>query len=242
MRQLRLLLHFAIIAFGFQRIVVAQTDGHHATTHKLAHATIGCAASLDACPAAGCGGGDPSLNVKKNRLDAPTGDPQEFTFEDFIHLETERPGPGEYTPGDRKEIEDLGEDTYVALAGFLIGAHPGSPETCNCKLSGESNNDFHINLVERKTDRLTDSIVVEMTPKIRPANPAWTLVKLQGLLKPSNPPYVRISGYLLLDTEHISRSGGPRITIWEIHPVTRFQVCTTLPAKCDSGTGWKDLN
>ena len=81
-----------------------------------------------------------------------------------------------------------------------------------------------------------------MTPKFRETKPAWTLSKLQGLLSGSDPPYVRVSGYLLLDTEHISRSGGPRITIWEIHPVTRFQVCGSTPAKCDSGTGWKDLN
>jgi len=219
-----------------------QTSRRHATTHTLAHPATACAASLDACPAQGCGGGDPSLNTKKNRLDLPVGEPQEFTFEDFTHLETERPGPGEYTPGDRTEIEELGEDTYVALAGYMIGAHPGSPETCNCKLSGEPNNDFHITLVERKTDRLTDSVVLEMTPKMRQTKPAWTLPKLHALLNDSNPPYVRVSGYLMLDTEHISRSGGPRMTIWEIHPVTRFQVCSSTPAKCASGTGWKDLN
>ncbi len=51
-----------------------------------------------------------------------------------------------------------------------------------------------------------------------------------------------MSGFLLLDTEHISKNGGPRMTIWEIHPVTRFEVCTTTKAKCDLGTGWKDID
>jgi hypothetical protein len=223
-------------------ILPAQHPIRHSTTHTLAHKAVVCADSLDVCPPEGCGGGDPSLNVKKNVLQKPEGQPQEFTFEDFIHLESERPGPGEYIPGDRKAIEEMGEDTFVALNGFMIGAHPGSPETCNCKLSGEPNNDFHINLVERKTDRLTDSVVVEMTPKMRKMNPSWTLTNLQNLLDETNPPYVRVSGLLLLDTEHISQSGGPRITIWEIHPVTRFQVCKTTVAACDSGSGWRDLD
>ena len=230
----------AFFVLACPALLLAQT-AHHATTHTLAHPATACAGSLDACPAAGCGGGDPSLNVKKNRVDKPTAAVQEFTFEDFTHLESERPGPGQYTPGDRKEIEDMGEDTYISLAGFLIGAHPGGTETCNCKISGEANNDYHLNLVEQKTGKMTDSVVVEMTPRVRPSNPSWTLTKLQGLLKPTNPPYVRVSGYLMLDTEHISRSGGPLLTIWEIHPVTKFEVCTTTPVKCDAGTGWKEL-
>jgi hypothetical protein len=208
----------------------------------LAHQPIACAVSLDACPARGCGGGDPSLDAKKNVLQQPTGQPQEFTFEDFVHLEAERPGPGGYTPSMRQEIEEMGEDTFVALHGYMIGAHPGSPETANCKLSGEENNDFHINLVERKTDRLTNSVVVEMTPKIRRGHPNWTLSVLHGLLDETNPPYVRVSGFLMLDTEHINKSGGPRMTIWEIHPVTRLQVCMTTKPACDSGTGWREID
>lgn len=113
-----------------------QHPTRHSTTHTLAHKAVACADSLDVCPPEGCGGGDPSLNRKKNVLQKPAGQPEDFTFGDFIHLESERPGPGEYTPGDRKSIEEMGEDTFVALNGYMIGAHPGSPETCNCKLSG----------------------------------------------------------------------------------------------------------
>jgi hypothetical protein len=142
----------------------------------------------------------------------------------------------------REEIEAMGEDTFIALHGYMIGAHPGSPETCNCKLSGEENNDFHINLVEQRTDRLIQSVVVEMTPKVRAMHSNWTLAALHNLLDETNPPYVRVSGFLLLDTEHINKNGGPRMTIWEIHPVTRFEVCTTTKAKCDLGVGWRDID
>src|SRR6476661_2401699 len=70
-------------------------QARRAVSHKNAHGATACATSLSACPPEGCSTGDPLLNTKKNRLDAPVGAPQEFTFEDFIHLESERPGPGE---------------------------------------------------------------------------------------------------------------------------------------------------
>jgi hypothetical protein len=123
-------------------------------------------------------------------------------------LEAERPGPGDYTPGMREEIEAMGEDTFIALHGYMIGAHPGSPESCNCKLSGEENNDFHINLVERRTDRLTQSVVVEMTPKVRAMHRNWTLAALHSLLDESNPPYVRVSSFLLLEYRTLKRFRG----------------------------------
>src|SRR5262245_23127285 len=134
-----------LIVLGASGTVSAQTPTRRSTHLTLAHTATACAVSLDVCPVEGCGGGDPSLNRKKNVLQQPAGPPEEFTFADFAHLEAER--PSHYTPGMREEIEEMGEDTFVALHGFMIGVHSGSPETCNCKLSGEGDNDFHINLV-----------------------------------------------------------------------------------------------
>ena len=210
--------------------------------HVFAHTSRACSTSLAKCPPAGCGGGDTLLNTKKNRLDLPTAALEPMTFADFLHLQGE--APTQWTQNQpRTEAEQLGEDTPVALAGFLLGAHSGSPETCNCKLSGESNNDYHINIVERASDRLPSSIVVEMTPKMRATVPEWTLANINGLITdPNNPPLVRVSGYLLFDSEHVSRSGGERATIWEIHPVTKFEVCSS-GASCtvDSDAGWQDI-
>ena len=208
---------------------------------KPAHRATACSTSLANCPSEGCGGGDPQLNKKKNRLDAPQQPYEPMTFEDFMHLEEER--PTQWNEGQpRGDVEAMGEDTPVSLAGYMIGAHPGSPETCNCKLSGEPNNDYHINLVERPTDRLWNSIVVEMTPKMRATVPQWTLEKLDGLIVDlNNPPLVRVSGYLLFDSEHVSRSGGPRLTIWEVHPVMKFEVCNGAQCTVDSDAGWQDI-
>jgi len=227
---------FLLAALGFTR---AQTHTHHSRTN--AHSSKACKSSLANCPPEGCGGGDPLLNEKKNRLDAPTTAYQSMGFADFLHLEEERPTHWD-TGQARDEVEQMGEDTPVMLAGFLLGAHSGSPESCNCKLSGEANNDFHINIVERATDRMQDSIVVEMTPKMRATIPQWTLNGINSLVSdPSKPPLVRVSGYLLFDSEHVSRSGGERATIWEIHPVEKFEVCAGGNCTVDSDTGWKDI-
>lgn len=209
---------------------------------KPAHSSKACSTNLANCPAQGCGGGDGLLNKKKNRTDIPQSSYQTMTFEDFVHLEEER--PTRWTANQaRSVVEGQGEDTPVTLAGYMIGAHPGSPETCNCGLSGEPNNDYHINLVERPTDRLWNSIVVEMTPRIRPSFPRWTLQNLQSLITDiNNPPLVRVSGYLLFDSEHVTRSGGPRITIWEVHPVTKFEVCSGTDCTVDSDNGWQDIS
>jgi len=44
-------------------------------------------------------------------------------------------------------------------------------------------------------DRMQDSIVVEMTPRMRTSIPQWTLDRINGLATdPSEPPLVRVSG------------------------------------------------
>lgn len=230
-----------IIVLGVGTTVAQVAHQHARGLRKTSHAAKACSTNLASCPVEGCGGGDTLLNKKKNRTDIPQSSYQAMTFEDFLHLEEER--PSQWTENqDRSEVEALGEDTPVTLAGYMIGAHPGSPETCNCKLSGEANNDYHINLVERPTDRLWNSIVVEMTPRIRSSVPQWTLQNLQNLITDvNNPPLVRVSGYLLFDSEHVSRSGGPRITIWEVHPLTKVEVCNDTQCTVDSDSGWQDI-
>jgi hypothetical protein len=212
-------------------------------THKTAHTAAACATSMGSCPPEGCGGGDPKLNVKKNRTDMPAGTLEAWTFDEIIHLEEER--PTQWMEGqDRTQVEEMGEDTPIMLSGYLLGAHAGGPETCNCKLSGADNNDIHINIVHNSTDKITDSIVTEMTPRIRAAHPGWDKAQatFDQLTANGRRPYVRVTGYLLFDSEHVSRSGGPRITIWEVHPITAFELCSsTTAAVCDKGNSWTAL-
>lgn len=52
--------------------------------------------------------------------------------------------------------------------------------------------------------------------------------------------YVRVTGWAMLDTQHIAHPINRRSN-WEIHPATKFEVCTATVADCDVGTGWTSL-
>ncbi|HKE09223.1 MAG TPA: hypothetical protein VKB48_15450 [Candidatus Acidoferrum sp.] len=63
---------------------------------------------------------------------------------------------------------------------------------------------------------MQDSIVSQDAHQHSPVDAG----RINGLATdPSNPPLVRVSGYLLFDSEPVSRSGDERAANWEIHPV-----------------------
>ena len=55
--------------------------------------------------------------------------------------------------------------------------------------------------------------------------------------------WVRVTGLLMFDSEHFLQNSLVRINNWEIHPVLKFEVCTT-GSNCtvSSNTGWKSLD
>jgi hypothetical protein len=79
-------------------------------------------------------------------------------------------------------------------------------------------------------------VTAEVTPRVRPDG--WTFSKLDQL--GNQKAFVRVTGWLTLDTQHISRP-LVRSTNWEIHPVTKFEVCTSTVTKCRAGSGWVNL-
>jgi hypothetical protein len=80
-------------------------------------------------------------------------------------------------------------------------------------------------------------VTAEITPRLRKAG--WELRKLRRLAR--DRAYVRATGWLMLDTFHLTHRALRRSTNWEIHPVTKFEVCTTTRAQCIAGNGWVDL-
>ena len=206
-----------------------------------------CPTTLAACPTEGCGG-DPALNSLKNRLDAPTDDDaQSWSLARIVKLNKRSP-TGWSKNNSRDILEDLGEGSAVSVKGWLINAHAAALETCNCKVTGTENKDFHLNLTPTKPDAKKDpeeakdeamdkSVVVEMSPRSR--RKEWVLTKLKALA--DVPTYVRVTGWLMFDSAHASFEHMPRATAWEVHPVTKFEVCVETKTKCDKGTGWKPL-
>jgi hypothetical protein len=141
------------------------------------------------------------------------------------------------------------EGDYVELQGFIASTklppHPNTGETVNCELTDEASNDYHINITPAKNEDETQGVVVEMIPQDpNRKDKDWNLDKLTKIQKQQLP--VRIQGRLFFDSEHkpntkkTGKSHNPkRFSIWEIHPLSSFDVC--LASTCTESAGWKAL-
>lgn len=187
-----------------------------------------CATSLANCPPEGCSTGDAELNKKKNRTEEPT-DILKRTLGQIRAFSQ----PSSWVRGDERSSLAFREDKGVVVKAFLRDARTSGRETTNCRLTGETNNDFHLDLVSFRNAVKATAVTAEITPRFRKAG--WDFDKLDFLGEEKY--YVRVTGWFMLDTEHIN---NPiiRSTNWEIHPVTKFEVCTLTKPKCDQGHGW----
>ena len=226
----RLLLLLAV--FGIAAVCVdAQVCGFPDKPWKCCDAT-----TAAECPVQGCGG-DPELNKKKNLTAIP--DPatvEDWQFNDMLDVIF----PESWSSGmDRDLLEGWGEGTAVRIKARLkkVAKYSSGKESTNCNLKLQENNDYHLVLTRVKNKPESQSITAEMTPRLRPAG--WTFTKLKELAEVQT--YIRVTGYLMLDTQHIGDAHPVRYTHWEIHPVTAFEVCTMTKAKCDDGEGWINL-
>lgn len=204
-----------------------------------------CAVDIAHCPAAGCGGGDPLLNRAKNRVTAPAASRVvDMTLDDFRNTEQ----PEEWTAGqDRASIRgDRKEGQPVRVMGYLWKAKREGAESCNCRLdapgkAGELITDIHMVLTDRPDDPEATSVTAEITPRVRAKRPdpvTWTSSRIDGSLRKK---FIRVTGFMMLDTEHLIHNPLVRATNWEVHPVTKVEVCTRTQAECESGTGWRNV-
>lgn len=145
--------------------------------------------------------------------------------------------------------QPVGEGSLVEITGFLA-MRPGEPhanrsgETVNCRLTGTGNNDIHITVTPAQDQSEWQGVVVEMVPQQRPVE--WSEPRLRNVQQ--NRRMVRVRGILFFDNHHTVNddeahniSNQPkRFSLWEIHPVTKFDVCTLSSCQPD-GPGWKPL-
>ena len=121
--------------------------------------------------------------------------------------------PRAYTRTQLTEIEAL-EMRGVIVTGFVARLRP------------MDDGDYHIQITEAPLGRClghdtTDQLITELTPGIRARKPAYTFAALAALCGAGTP--LRVSGWLLYDSPHNGDAG--RSTPWEVHPVTRIEVC-----------------
>jgi hypothetical protein len=185
-------------------------------------------------------------NEVKNQLCAP-GPPVLLSFKDFERLQGRVEdagiefGPSKHTK-DRSALRTLypttvngeavtvGEGSLVRVVAYVAEAKTSNVsygESVNCKRKGKPNNDIHITLVRRLGDPPCSGLVAEIIPHFRPR--AWRDTAIRAITRP-----VRVTGHLFFDSPHLpcneeghAVGGNPaRVSLWEIHPVYAFEVCT----------------
>ena len=209
-----------------------------------------CPTTFATCPDEGCGTNkDDELNRAKNKSAVPAeSDVQDMTITQIRSLAQ----PTRWnTNDDRSPIQgDEKEGTPVRVMGRLKLIKNEGAESCNCGITGLKKTDLHLVIVSRITDPEATSMTAEMTPRVRAnGHPNWLRAKmiaagLQGK-------FIRLTGYLMLDTKHIRQthlllgerrnSSLVRATNWEVHPITKFEVCKSTIANCRTGTGWQEF-
>jgi hypothetical protein len=210
------------------------------------------AASLAACPAWGAenkGSSRAALNEVKKHVPPPGSAPIVLTFADLAPLQLQadarvKSGPGAKVSAKARQtlkgldapIGRVGEGDLVAMVGFMVGKPSANPgESANCYLTGVANNDFEFNIAPHPGDTPYDSVVAEMIPQDRPKG--WTLARLRKVAADHRQVYVE--GQLMFDTRHVptpkkgANHDSPRVSTWEIHPVTKMLVCMQPEGGCD---------
>ncbi|HVT60819.1 MAG TPA: hypothetical protein VHR45_20780 [Thermoanaerobaculia bacterium] len=213
---------------------------------------------------------DAYLNLLKNQLVRPELEPLRFLEkEDFEDLDQQTPKELKKSNHKqlKDRLTALGEGRVHGLFGYLYYAHSSPGESSNCQASRQVDSDFHIGigfdpeLAGELADKLAEhqeptdeekdevkrtSVIVEMTPHQRALfRSNWTL----RIVKAAIGRQVRVVGQLLIDSEHNNRRDNCalgnqddcwRASVWELHPVTRFQVCKSASCTTTSGD-WVDV-
>lgn len=188
------------------------------------------------------------------------------SLQDVLDLEAKIPSDlGKSNHGDvLPELQALGEGQIHGVVGYLYDIKVEGKESSNCQLDDDAedqNVDFHIfvgfdrDIAEKirthtaltpaeKKKVTQESMIVEMTPHYRDVNnPEWTAAAVRAVKGEQ----VRVYGQLMVDNEHYV-SGQDcakdprtaacwRASVWELHPVTDFQVCGTGSCTATSA-GW----
>jgi len=198
------------------------------------------------------GSSDPAKQAEsasKNNFCVTTNSPQAVTHQDLVDMQTKSTAANlPKSLPDRKPLTDMGEGKYVSYVAFVKDAHysdVAAGEAVNCNIPGNDTNDIHIVLMADPTDQdECHSTTAEMSPHFRPAS--WTP---ENIMKASAGHPIRVMGHLFYDGSHVpcsgtSRPNPKRISLWEVHPVYSFDVCTqTTLAECQSSTAeWTPLS
>jgi hypothetical protein len=166
------------------------------------------------------------LNRLKNRTTLPQ--PQQIDPAVTLAAILE-PGNDRHRWDDRRAAE---------ITGYVVDVKVGGVETVNCRATDPQHRDTDIDLVlDPMNNGETHRVIVEVTPRIRSfaehRGEDWSTSALRDHLQGR---WVRVTGWLLFDSEHENQSLNTaprrqrdwRATAWELHPVTSLEVVSRL--------------
>ncbi|HWT04753.1 MAG TPA: hypothetical protein VN224_03275 [Xanthomonadales bacterium] len=178
---------------------------------------------------------DKFLNDQKNRSALPTGTIPTMTIAQITakapkrNPESKTPR-AQWKPAERKSIEAF-EAKPLRIEAFMNAVLVEGPEQSNCG-APKGKGDTHIYLVDKQKDPNTTAAFAEVTPRWLSTNPSWTQPAIHALA--AQGARVRVTGWPMYDEEHYNMIvAGNRGTLWELHPITNFEVSTS--------SGWVSL-
>jgi hypothetical protein len=137
--------------------------------------------------------------------------------------------PSTYVPIDWDSMKNLPADKVsdiqgapVVVSGYLshkVNVEKG--ESTNCDLLQPDEVDWHMYVTKAPNQPISEALVVEATPRVRPQH-KWTTQTLDKYVNKNQP--IRFSGWLLYDFEHVDMIGKERAAVWEVHPITKIEV------------------
>ncbi len=218
------------------------------------------------CANPGNGGDEAAQNTAKNNFCPTTASPASLTVAQLAQLQVTAGGNPDIHFGsnnvmtDRDPLSSLGEGKLVSLKAYVFKARQEGGESVNCKghvPDDDAFHDIHISLVSSAQNQIKSGdnqatknrkectgVVAEMSPHHRPAN--WTADNVNKLSTSAT--MVRVTGQQFFDSSHVPCiNGAPvgsnpkRVSLWEIHPTYKFEVCATRSC---TGTGarWQSLD
>lgn len=185
---------------------------------------------LEDCPVSG-DGGDPQLNVQKNRKKKANW--KDVTIQKMLSLDwdtsIERRHRSTWSPEAMEQVHKNEKNGALRIEGWLASAKKEGPESCNCHSPSEVDN--HLWIVDKKKnadkEHRFQSVVCEVTPRVRAEHSGWDIDRIAKVVKSRTK--VRLSGWLLMDQEHPEQlprgdQHATRGTLWEIHPIIEFEI------------------
>jgi uncharacterized protein YgiM (DUF1202 family) len=153
-----------------------------------------------------------ALNTNKNRTDIPAdSDYVDLSWSQLKNLPT-------------NHVSDF-VSAPVRVIGFLSHQikveNTGHGESTNCNKTVDDEVDWHSYFTQSSAQPISAAIIIETTPRTRPLH-KWTTSMLSAVVNTGT--QVRISGWLMYDSEHTGVVGTQRATVWEVHPITKIEI------------------